>query len=340
MRKIQISLDTKSIIRFFTVALAMVMVMWLIYEVRFLVVSLVISAVITLGLLPIVDHFKAVGVPRGISVTALIAFIILVLVTIGIAIANAAVSQTIALGASIPKYISSLNTIPELTPYIGDIEGKIGEYLSGAPGAALSGTIGAFSGITLAVSLIALTAYLLIDFYKIRDFILKFLSKNTRKQVDVTLTQIENEVGYWLRAQLVLMIIVGSLTYIGLVLMGVEYALALALIAGLLEFIPFIGPIIATVPALIVGFSISPFHGLGVLILYIVIQQLENNLIVPKVMQRAVGFNPALTLIVVLVGNTLFGVLGAIMAVPFTLVVYIIIKRQLHLKNKTSSITE
>ncbi|HHH14267.1 MAG TPA: AI-2E family transporter, partial [candidate division WWE3 bacterium] len=113
---------------------------------------------------------------------------------------------------------------------------------------------------------------------------------------------------------------------IGLVALGVNYALSLALIAGILEIVPIIGPIIATIPALIVGFAVSPIKGLGVLGLYILIQQLENNLIVPKVMQKAVGFNPLITMTAILIGGSLFGVLGALLSIPVTIIIVILFK--------------
>ena len=90
------------------------------------------------------------------------------------------------------------------------------------------------------------------------------------------------------------MVIVGSMSYIGLVLLGIPYAMSLALIAGMLEMVPMVGPTVALVPALIVGFATSPIHGIVCFLgLYILIQQLENNLIVPKVMQKRLGLTPS-----------------------------------------------
>jgi predicted PurR-regulated permease PerM len=122
------------------------------------------------------------------------------------------------------------------------------------------------------------------------------------------------------------MFIIGLATYIGLMLLGIDYALSLALIAGLLEIVPVLGPLIAAVPALIVASAISPWATVTVVILYALIQQAENNLIVPKVMGRAVGFSPLVILIILLVGGKLLGVLGALLAIPITLMGFIIAK--------------
>jgi len=87
--------------------------------------------------------------------------------------------------------------------------------------------------------------------------------------------------------------------------------------------------VVSAVPAVMVGFSISPFMGLGVLILYILVQQLENNLFVPKVMQKSVGFNPLVTMLALMIGGKLFGFIGVLLAVPVTLTGYIVVKNLL-----------
>jgi len=115
---------------------------------------------------------------------------------------------------------------------------------------------------------------------------------------------------------LLLMIVVGVLVYLGLFALGVEYALPLAVIAGLFEVIPTIGPVLSAIPALLVGFGTSFSLGVWVLVLYIVVQQLENSLIVPNVMGRAVGYSPLTTLLIVFAGAQLFGIGGAVLSIP------------------------
>jgi len=112
------------------------------------------------------------------------------------------------------------------------------------------------------------------------------------------------------------MFIIGCLTFIGLYFLGVPYVLILALLAGLFEIIPYVGPIIAAIPAIILAFLVSPFLALLVILLYVVIQQLENYVIVPQVMKKAVGLNPIVIIVVMLIGAKLAGVLGLILSVP------------------------
>lgn len=122
--------------------------------------------------------------------------------------------------------------------------------------------------------------------------------------------------GSWLRGELVLMFSIAILTYFALLLLGVPYALVLAIIAGILEIIPFIGPLLSGVPAVILALSISPIHAVLTALSYVVIQSVEGNVLVPKIMQKATGINPIISLLAVLIGWRLGGIVGAILSIP------------------------
>ena len=122
--------------------------------------------------------------------------------------------------------------------------------------------------------------------------------------------------GRWLQGQLLLMLIIFALDYAGLLLRKVPYALTLALLAGLLEIIPYIGPMISAVLALIFGFFISPLVGLLAFAWFAIMQQIEGNIIVPLVMRKAVGLNPVVVIVALLIGAKLAGVVGIIISVP------------------------
>jgi predicted PurR-regulated permease PerM len=112
------------------------------------------------------------------------------------------------------------------------------------------------------------------------------------------------------------MTVVGLLNFIGFSLIGIKYALPLAVLAGLLEVVPNIGPTIAALPAFLIGISISNYTGVAALAVAFLVQQLENNLIVPVIMRHAVGLNPIITLIVLVIGGKIGGVLGLLLAIP------------------------
>lgn len=191
----------------------------------------------------------------------------------------------------------------------------------------------AFNFILTTVFIFAITLYILIDFVNLRKSFVSLFHINERDSIKKLIIKIENKMGAWVRGQLILMASVGIATVLVLFLLGVPYAIPLAILAALLEVVPIIGPIIAIVPATLVGLSIDPLTGILVAISYILIQQIEYQFIVPKVMQRAVGQNPIVTMVSILIGGQLFSVIGAIMAVP-TAVILTEIYRYFQSRNK------
>ena len=131
----------------------------------------------------------------------------------------------------------------------------------------------------------------------------------------------------WLLGRMVSMTVVGLLTWLGLTVIGVPSALALGLLAALLEFVPFIGPILSAVPALLLAFAESPEQAVWTGLLFLAIQQFEGNLLEPLVQQRAVDLPPALLLFALVAGGLVFGIVGVILAAPLTVVLYVLVKR-------------
>ncbi|MEA2120279.1 AI-2E family transporter [Halovibrio sp. HP20-50] len=132
---------------------------------------------------------------------------------------------------------------------------------------------------------------------------------------------------FWLGGQLVAMVVTGLLVGVSMWLLGVPAPLGLGLIAGLLDFVPLVGPLIAAIPALLLAFTVSPQTTLLVLIVYTIIQQIEGNILQPLVQQRAVHLPPALLLFSLFAASTLFGVAGLILAAPLTVVVFVLVNR-------------
>lgn len=132
------------------------------------------------------------------------------------------------------------------------------------------------------------------------------------------INRIQEKIGLWLRGQLLLSLIIFSCSLIGLLVLGVKYAWVLALFAGITEVIPYLGPFIGAVPAVFIAFTYSPALGLAVALLYFIIQELENYIIVPQVMKRAVGLNPVVVIIAMMIGMQIAGIVGIIISIPVT----------------------
>jgi predicted PurR-regulated permease PerM len=169
--------------------------------------------------------------------------------------------------------------------------------------------------------------YILRDRVKLTNAFANALPQEWRDEVWAVLAIIEQVVGRWIRAQLLLGFVVGLATFLGLLLLGVvidprftQFAVLLAVIAGILELLPIIGPIISAVPTLLVALTTSDpvLAVVAVTLLYVVVQQTENAVLVPKIQGDAVELHPSLVIFVLIVGGAIGGLLGAILAIPIT----------------------
>jgi len=176
------------------------------------------------------------------------------------------------------------------------------------------------------ITVFIVSLYLLLynDSFK-KHFSRLFHERNQAKVLN-TLNLVNDKLGAWLQGQILLSLSIGALTWIALMLLGIPFALPLALLASILELVPTLGPMLSAIPAVIVSLTISPTMALVIIATYILIQLLENQLLVPKIMQRAVGLNPVIVILSVSVGATLLGMVGAFLAIPFISFVIVIYK--------------
>jgi len=166
-----------------------------------------------------------------------------------------------------------------------------------------------------------------------RRGVLKIIPPEHRKRGEDILKDIIDTLRNWLLGRFVSMIVIGIVSTIGLLIIGVPLALSLGLLTGLLEFIPVIGPFLAAAPALLLAFSNDPGQVVWVIVLYIVIEQLEGNLLVPLVQKRTVSLPPAITLIAIFAFGLLFGFLGLLVATPVAAILMVLV-RQLYVQDQ------
>ncbi len=229
-----------------------------------------------------------------------------------------------------PLINDTSNLIKRLTESLGFFlqvnlldQSVIQNELSKFSGQIIDLTLNLFDLIIRLVTVLVITFYLLLDREHIEERVATlFIGQKERAERQIKI--IESKLGAWLRGQMILSIVIAVSVYIGLTLIGLDYALPLAIFAGLLEIIPIIGPIIAAAPAVLIAFTTSVPLAVLVGVMYSVIQQLESNIIVPQLMKRAVGLNPLLVLIAILVGGRLLGIGGALLAVPIAVVIQVV----------------
>jgi len=200
------------------------------------------------------------------------------------------------------------------------------KILENLPGGIAKTAISLVSNIISAFVIMFLTFYLLLEKKNFPKYSLEMFGENGKQKFITIIERLEVRLGSWVTAEFFLMTIIGILSYIGYLALGLKYAVPLAIFAGLLEAVPSIGPTVATVLAALVGFTVSPLIGVLTIAVGVVIQQLENNIIVPKIMKQKVGFNPLITILLIAAGAKLGGVVGAILALPIFLTLETVVK--------------
>ncbi len=316
-RNTTVTISTLSILK----VLAILLTVWFLFAVRDILLLLLISIIISSAIDPVADYLAKKRIPRGISVLLVyILFVGMLSLVVYMLIPPIADQFTqISQSNFIDNFNSKLGVYKANLEQFGvseTLETNIKDWAATISTSLFSATRGVVNGLLSALTVLIVSFYLTAEENGMKNFIKNLVPFKHQAYSTTLITKIQKKIGYWVLGQLILSVIIFGVTYLGLTIIKVEYALVLALIAGVLEIIPFIGPFIALIPALFFAFLQNPPLALAVLILYLIIQQLENQIIVPVVMSKSVGLNPVVVILGVLVGGTLGGVIGAIIAIP------------------------
>jgi predicted PurR-regulated permease PerM len=312
VRKIDISHKTIIFITIFLLAL------WITYLIRDLLVILFVSVIFVSALSPLVKFFNKFRLPKVLSIALTYLIIIGLVAGLIVIILPPLFEESSRFIAAAPALLSQLFNNTGIDRSIFSSE------LSSISRNLFSVTLSIFDNLLAIIFLLVITFYLLLEKESLESRIASIF-KSREERVKRSIVKIEEKLGAWLQGQLVLSVLIALLSYIGLLILNIPYALPLALIAGILEVIPVIGPIISAIPAILLAFTISPLLSVMVAALYLIIQQLENSLIVPMVMKRAVGLNPLIVILAIAIGSRLLGIAGALLAVPLAVVFQIIV---------------
>lgn len=193
-----------------------------------------------------------------------------------------------------------------------------------------------FGGLLSLVIVLVITFYLVIQEDPLRKMLETFVPDHKLPFVLKIIEKIRHKLGLWLRGQLTLSIIMSFLIFIALTVLDVKYAAVIALLAGLLEFIPYLGPILIALPATFFAFvdgGIIKFFIVGASL--ILIQQFENHVLIPKIMQKAVGLNPIVSIISLIIGIQLGGILGGVLAIPVATTLHAVLEEYMEMKKKS-----
>ncbi|AKM79636.1 MAG: hypothetical protein UX85_C0001G0204 [Candidatus Beckwithbacteria bacterium GW2011_GWB1_47_15] len=293
--------------------------LFFLYKIRHVILLLFIAVIFMSALSPLVDKLEKRRVPRGLA-TLLFYLLIWGAVSYGLAaLVPPLVEQSTKFIGSLPQTLDGLSQ--------GNLNLSVFDsQLASLPQRAVKFVVGAFNNLVTIFTLMVIVFYMIMERKNLKKYLVFLFGKtNAEKRAEKFLDRVEHKLGSWVRGEIVLMVIVGLMSYFGLIFLGVPFAVPLAFLAGLTEIIINVGPVIAMIPAILVALNSSPVLALAVFALYFVIQQVENNLIVPKVMQKVVGLSPLVTIVSLLIGFRVAGIAGAILAIPTVLVLEIIV---------------
>jgi len=329
--------------------LAVLIGLWLMGQLTSVLVRVMLAVILAAGMRPLVERLTARELrlqgwwtpPRGLVVLMVyVVTITLVAVAGGLILQVVVVEiQNLANGLPIygPRMVARVEELLDLVPggrqmvadfdVAGQLSGLVSRIFSVFSQALVvfQYALGLASGLLDVLMILLLALYITTDGPRIARYLREFLPVDRHVQASRITDRIFVRLGGWVSGQLLLCVIIGCMSWIGLTLIGVPYAVVLALVAGVMEAVPNVGPIIAAVPAVMVAALYSPWQALAVVVLYLVIQQLENYIIVPRVMSKAVELHPMAVLLALMVGGELMGILGAVLSVPVTAAISVLV---------------
>jgi len=315
---------------------------WLLY--RFYMVVLILFVAIILGTVirPIINWLYKRGLPRAAGV--ILVYVLLLAFVIGFVLLlfPLVFDQGAAIFKTIPDQYQNLRNWMISSP--NQIIRSLNQYLPlELPGFITVSQTNSQQLASAEVTLGYITTASKVVFFAIVIFLLAFfwtlegprtiqslalmLPKTRRENFSELIGMMESKIGYFIAGQGVLCLVIGVMAFIAYSIIGLPNALVLALVAGILEAVPMVGPTLGAIPAGVIALSISPVKLLWVIGATILIQLLENNLLVPRIMRRAVGVNPFVSLLAIFAFSSLFGVAGALLAIPIAAIIQILLDR-------------
>jgi predicted PurR-regulated permease PerM len=321
MKYSDLDTSTKIILKviFATIVLAFL------WAVKDIVAILVLSLILASAMDPLADYLSLRKIPRVVSV------LLVYLVVLG----AAALVISLIIPPLLEQYQVLRLNMPE---YVMAIQERLGTSFSvsefwtevinsfGGGNSIITSTFGFFNGFFSFVAVLVISFYLVAEEKGMKNFVAAFLPDQHQEFTVNLLEKIQKKMGMWILGQLGASVSVFILAFIGLSLLKVQYALFLALIVGLFEVMPYIGPILSALPAIFFAFLQEPVLAGAVAVLYGLIHMVEGYIIVPKIMQKAIGTSPLLVLFALLVGFKLAGIVGLLIAVPLSTALTVVVQ--------------
>jgi predicted PurR-regulated permease PerM len=309
---------------------------YFLFIIRDILAILFISLILSSALDPWIDWMQKRKIPRALGVIIIYLVIFIFIFSVLLLIIPAIVQQSAELSGTLPiiidKILGGVNILKEFSIEHGLIDsmnksfGSISDNFQNAASEIFSTVTGFFGGIFTFFLVLVITFYMTVEENALKQLVWSIIPSKYQIYTMHLINRMQVKIGLWLRGQIILSFVIFTLIYIGLSILNVKYALILAMIAGITEFVPYLGPTLAAIPAIFIAFTQNPTLAIFVAAMYYIVQVAENNLIVPKVMQKVVGLNPIVSIAVLIIGFNLAGVIGAILSIPVATAISVFIK--------------
>jgi predicted PurR-regulated permease PerM len=315
---------------------------WLLYRFNQVIFMLFVAIVLGTVIRPVVGWLRRRGLSRMSGVILVYFLLLTLLVGFLLLFFPLIIEQGTTLSTTVPDYYQALREwlgnspnqlivrlsefIPPMLPGL-EPKQQTGEEVLASAGQAFGYLASAARGIFLTAAILLLAFHWTLDGPRTVQSLLALLPNAQRESISELILAMETKIGFYLAGQAVLCLAVGILALIAYLLIGLPNALVLALIAGLLEAVPMVGPLLGAIPAALIALSIAPSKLIWVIVATLIIQQLENSLLVPRVMRKAVGVNPFVSLLAIFAFGSLFGIAGALMAIPMAAIIQLLLNR-------------
>jgi predicted PurR-regulated permease PerM len=328
--------NTSAVVRAVATAALTIAVIAALYIARDALLIIYISGLLATGLGPLVhslEHAAAPGtqrLPRWLAILLIYLVIVGALTIVGLLVIPPMVEQAQELWRRLPELLARGQAFLVQRGLL-DHRITLEEAVRSGPGPGQTvGTVAnavttVFAAILAIITVLILTFYLLVESDSLFAAFARFFPRPDRPRVQDAALKISTKVSAWLSGQLILGGTIGLSAAIGLYFLGVPYFYVLALLAAFGEMIPVVGPIFSAVPAILVALTVSPQTALFTGLFFLLQQQVENHLLVPKVMERQVGVSAVIVIVALLIGGSLLGIVGAILAVPSAAIIQVVV---------------
>lgn len=328
--------STRSVVRIVLTVTATVGFIYLLYLARSTLLLVFIAIFLAVALGPAVGFFRKLRVPRGLSILIVYVLITASIFGVGLLIVPPIVNQVDQLSKDIPGYLSNLRDNKQFRKYddkyhiskkLNEQAKKLPSHLGDAAGALESITVGVFGAIVQLVTVLTMTFFLLLDGERIAGFLLRIRGPEREERYRRIAGEIYRSTAGYVAGNLLISMVAGVSTYLVLSLLGVPFAVPLAVLMAFLDLIPLVGATLGGITiAIVTLFNNFPTSTIVWVIAFIVYQQLENNVIQPIVYRRTVNVAPLVVIIAILIGGSLLGILGALVAIPIAATIQIIVR--------------